>query len=61
MFLLRMSTQSDGKHYLLALVSVLAQSLLTLVSGHLVALVLFSVRHNFYGYLLLVYYFGVQR
>ena len=31
---------------LLALVSVLAQSLLTLVSSHLVALVLLSVRHN---------------
>ena len=32
---------------LLALMTILAQSLLTLVSSHLVALLLFSVRHNF--------------
>jgi hypothetical protein len=31
---------------LLALVAILAQALLTLVRGHLVALLLFSVRHN---------------
>ena len=33
--------------YLLALMTILAQSLLTLVSSHLVALLLLSVRHNF--------------
>ena len=47
---LRISTQSDGKQCLLALVSVLAQSLLTLVSSHLVALVLLSVWHNLKNY-----------
>lgn len=43
--------------WLLTLVSVPAQSLFTLVSSHLVALVLLSVRHNFYRYLLLMYNF----
>ena len=38
-FLLRVTS-------LLALVTILAQSLLTLVSSHLVALLLFSVWHN---------------
>ena len=33
---------------LLALMTILAQSLLTLVSSHLVALLLFSVWHNCY-------------
>ena len=45
---------------LLALMTILAQSLLTLVSGHLVTLFLLSVRHNskcvkYFGCLLLLH------
>ena len=36
-----------SERYLLALMTILAKSLLTLVSSHLVALLLLSVRHNF--------------
>jgi len=40
-------TDATGtRQSLLALMTILAQSLLTLVSSHLVALLLFSVRHN---------------
>ena len=45
-FLLLRLTVAGSNQGLLALMTVLAQSLLTLVSSHLVALLLFSVWHN---------------
>ena len=45
-FLLLRLTVVSSNQWLLALMTILAQSLLTLVSSHFVALLLFSVWHN---------------